>query len=722
MLCKLWKMKYMTLFLLFFLVITEVDGLDAQQWKALHEKMMKKAEAKKAAKMSQADSSNVDSTDTVLVENIPIRLEYKDDIIDVEFRLYNHPDPTTQAKDFCKKYDLTENYCTALTNRAVDSFMSATAKTSKEHPPAEVAGASVSAGKSSTASKLAELLKKRRVASADARSPPTSTNSENTILLDTIPIQIEDGGTTINVEFKLYSGTDSLTQAKAFCEEYNLLDDYCRALCNRAEEVFAAASLTTLSINPETPDNALRARDSPEYVDSFSSEEVIGTIPIQIEDGGAPMNVEFHIYSGSDVLTQARVFCKKYDLMTHYCTALCDRAVEITRESSSGTADSPKFLDGTTTTASKLAKILRERRKSVGSNVKRSPFPKSPDDEILGTIPIQIEDGGAPNNIDFHLYRGADALTQAKSFCKEYNLLAEHCTALCNRAEAIYVSATQSVAESSKLNDFESKRRASAEVSEAYANDIYRDLLDTIPIQIEGGGAGINVEFKLYSGTDALTQAKAFCTEYNLLEDYCTALCNRAESAYAAAIQNKLPRNLAKNSAAGELIQTIPVRLEYEDEVLDTEFSLYRSPKPSEQVRVFCDKHDLSEAYCEALRERAEVIFNSASIRDGETSLSSVASKLANLLRKRREASTVTVEEQTPVTTSLSGNHRNVVDIIPIRLEYEDNEIVELEFEIFDDMSPSGYVKDFCNEHDLVEEYCNALAARADFLYSNSLT
>ena len=285
-----------------------VYGIDPAKWKILHEKMLKKAAAEKAVKDPLTRHANVEDSsmgsklgDTstsgaALIETIPIRLEYNDEVIDVEFKLMDSPDPSAQARLFCNQYDLSEVYCEALTARAVDVFSSAMPSKSDpaaahpvSEPPASSAASMSDSSSSSVASKLRDILNKRRQTLSSATTPaataasssttskskitPTATDPSSSVapkladilskrrkpaapnvpplpatatttdvvgnIIDIIPIRMEYDDEIVDIEFEVYDNVDPSRQAKSFCLKHDLVDEYCEALTARAESIYS---------------------------------------------------------------------------------------------------------------------------------------------------------------------------------------------------------------------------------------------------------------------------------------------------------------------------------------------------------------------------------------------------------------------------------------------------------------------------------------------------
>jgi len=495
--------------------------------------------------------------------------------------------------------------------------------------------------------------------------------------------------------------------------------------------------------------------------------ELVTTVPIQINDAGEIFSVDFQLFTGRDPASQAQEFCNKFNLQDEHCEALISRSfnelasfmqkkkqVEVKPPTISQPEPEAEQAVAKSSVAAKLADILKKRRKGATSTTpsveskppSTPPVTPSSTREVLDTIQIQIQDGEKSFPVEFSLFSDMDPVSQAQEFCTTHDLMADHCDALKTRAMASYASETTQadapptpgampgVPKSSvaaKLADILNKRRqsrkpaASVDVKPAPAASTTSsaELIETIPIQLQAGADTYGVEFQLYSSSDSQSQAEVFCKQHDLTAEHCQMLINRANEAYAEAQKGRME----ESSVSKVLLESISVRLEYEDDIIDTNFKLFNSPDPTTQAKTFCREYDLSDAYCEALTQRAVDVFSAAApgrATQPETTAtqtapppapeqkSSVASKLADILKKRRKP---TLQDSSSQPAAAAGN---VIDVIPIRMEYED-ETVDIEFKLYDNAEPRRQAQAFCMKHDLVAEYCEALTARAEFLYSN---
>ena len=664
------------------------QGLDAEKWKSLHEKMLKKAAADKQKKEAQATAATTTGAGTgvhagagTLIDVIPIRLDDGKFVNDIDLEIYSSPDAITQAKRFCNEHFLSKEYCEAVTQRAVEVFNAGvrpapTSTQQAEPKPSAPPASQHDMTNPSVAAKLADIINRRRGA---AESVPVSSSflSEGpSELVDVIPINIQDVKETISVDFKLFSNMDPESQVRDFCVKYDLMVDHCEALRLRTLESFS--SFMQRKKRPQDPEPAPTIQETK-----------------------------------NDPVLKSSVAAKLADILS--------------KRRKSSRSPTP-----VTATASDMKQSLS------------SPTATSTDSRsLIDTVQVQIQGEGEALLVNFELFADTDPLKQAHDFCRKYDLLADYCRALSDRAVSLFtehnkpdtvsvvnpdtVEPERKSSVASKLADILNKRRKSSSTQAAVGTHLPRDasatvnaeLLDTVPIQMEDGAETYRVDFKLYSEPDAQSQARAFCIEYKLNENYCEALTNRANTVYSDALKRK---SSSSTPSQRRLVERIPVRLEYENNIVDAEFNLYNSPDPLIQAKSFCKEYDLSDVYCEALTQRAVDVFNAAaSPRNGEQSQSdssastksdsrsSVAAKLADILKKRRQSNA-----KVPDTASAPS----IIDIIPIRMEYED-EIVDIEFKIIDNSDPRQQAKAFCREHDLVPEYCEALIARAEFLYSN---
>lgn len=535
-------------------------------------KLLEGSPAETGRRVSQPSSITSDAPISTgngrVLETISIIIEDGGETFEVPFRIYDNATPHAQAKEFCHNFQLTEEYCAVLIQRAESVY----AEKLKNPPTANV---DTTVKGSSVASKLAKILseKRRKQQPSEPILPkePTAPLSETVgHILDSIPIVMDYKNEKINVQFDVYDNADPQVQAKAFCEKYQLNEEYCRILIDRAESVFAKASTKSPLVN----DASSSSRTAEIMSNPRKTSKILTSFPIILDLESGRKEIEFKIYDDVEPLKQIEEFCGEHNLQDGHCQAVRTRATELLKSEMHSNSNFESQHSGSSTTAS--AVVSGERR-------------------VLTTIPTTVNDGKNEFAVPFKIYDDSDPLIQAKSFCNTYGLTEEHCSALTSHAETVLA----------KANFEGSKHSMSASDTNV--------LLGTVPIRLEKLNEVVDIDFKLFSYPGPVDQAKQFCREYDLSQAYCEALTERAIDMYE---HGKASSQVSSTtSGEDEVLDIIPIRLEHEGNVVDLDFKVLLRADPEEEARKFCVQYDLMEEYCEAVKARARYIY------DKETSL-----------------------------------------------------------------------------------------------------